>query len=39
VLHTFEGPVRVFAEELLDSDRFGTGGHVRVDWLAQYRPK
>jgi len=27
-----EGPVRVFAEELLDSDRFGRRA-VRVDWL------
>jgi len=26
VLHTFEGPVRVFAEALLDSDEFGPAG-------------
>jgi predicted O-methyltransferase YrrM len=39
VLHTFEGPVRVFAEDLLDSDQFGpTGMCGSIGW-AQYRPQ
>jgi MMP 1-O-methyltransferase len=38
VLHTFEGPVRVFAEELLDSDRFGPAGLCGSIGWAQYRP-
>jgi len=37
VLHTFEGPVRVFAEELLDSDRFGPAGLCGSIGWAQYR--
>jgi len=38
VLHTFEGPVRVFAEELLDSDKFGPAGLCGSIGWAQYRP-
>jgi hypothetical protein len=38
VLHTFEGPVRVFAEELLDSDKFGPVGLCGSIGWAQYRP-
>jgi hypothetical protein len=38
VLHTFEGPVRVFAEELLDSDEFGAAGLCGSIGWAQYRP-
>jgi len=39
VLHAFEGPVRVFAEELLASDLFGpTGMCGSIGW-AQYRPQ
>ncbi len=38
VLHTFEGPVRVFAEELLDSDSFGPAGLCGSIGWAQYRP-
>lgn len=38
VLHTFEGPVRVFAEDLLDSDEFGPAGLCGSIGWAQYRP-
>jgi predicted O-methyltransferase YrrM len=38
VLHTFEGPVRVFAEELLASDDFGPAGLCGSIGWAQYRP-
>jgi hypothetical protein len=38
VLHSFEGPVRVFAEELLDSDEFGLAGLCGSIGWAQYRP-
>jgi len=38
VLHTFEGPVRVFAEELLDSNEFGPAGLCGSIGWAQYRP-
>lgn len=38
VLHTFEGPVRVFAEELLGSDDFGPAGVCGSIGWAQYRP-
>lgn len=39
VLHTFEGPVRVFAEELLGSDAFGPAGLCgSIGWV-QYRPE
>lgn len=39
VLHTFEGPVRVFAEELLGSDAFGPAGVCGSIGWAQYRPR
>jgi hypothetical protein len=38
VLHAFEGPVRVFAEELLASDAFGPAGVCGSIGWAQYRP-
>jgi hypothetical protein len=38
VLHTFEGPVRVFAEDVLDSDDFGPAGLCGSIGWAQYRP-
>ena len=39
VLHSFEGPVRVFAEELLASDEFGPAGLCGSIGWAQYRPQ
>ncbi len=39
VLHTFEGPVRVFAEEVLASDLFGAAGLCGSIGWAQYRPR
>jgi predicted O-methyltransferase YrrM len=37
-LNTFEGPIRVFVEDVLRSDRFGACGFVHsVSW-AQFRP-
>ncbi len=39
VLHTFEGPVRVFVEELLASDAFGPAGLCGSIGWAQYRPR
>ena len=38
VLHSFEGPVRVFAEEVLASDEFGPAGLCGSIGWAQYRP-
>jgi hypothetical protein len=38
VLHSFEGPVRVFVEEVLDSDQFGPAGVCGSIGWAQYRP-
>ena len=38
VLHAFEGPVRVFADELLASDAFGPAGVCGSIGWAQYRP-
>lgn len=38
VLHSFEGPVRVFVEELLGSDDFGPAGVCGSIGWAQYRP-
>ncbi len=38
VLHSFEGPVRVFVEELLGSDQFGPAGVCGSIGWAQYRP-
>lgn len=37
-LHTFEGPIRVFVEELLASDDFGPAGLCGSIAWAQYRP-
>jgi hypothetical protein len=39
VLHTFEGPVRVFVEDLLASDQFGPAGLCGSIGWAQYRPR
>jgi hypothetical protein len=39
VLHAFEGPVRVFAEELLESDEFGPAGLCGSIGWAQFRPR
>ena len=39
VLHTFEGPIRVFVEELLGSDDFGPAGLCGSIGWAQYRPE
>ncbi|MFN2571118.1 MAG: class I SAM-dependent methyltransferase [Gemmatimonadales bacterium] len=38
VLHTYEGPIRVFIEELLSSDQFGPAGLCGSIGWAQYRP-
>jgi len=38
VLHAFEGPIRVFVEELLDSNDFGPAGLCGSIGWAQYRP-
>lgn len=38
VLHSFEGPVRVFAEVVLASDAFGPAGLCGSIGWAQYRP-
>jgi hypothetical protein len=38
VLHTYEGPVRVFVEEILHSDGFGAAGVCGSIGWAQYRP-
>ena len=37
-LHEFEGPIRVFVEEILRSDRFGAAGLFGSIGWAQYRP-
>jgi len=39
VLHTFEGPIRVFVEEVLASDDFGPAGLCGSIGWAQYRPR
>lgn len=39
VLHEFEGPVRVFVEEVLQSDAFGPAGFSGSIGWAQYRPR
>jgi len=39
VLHTFEGPIRVFVEELLASDDFGPAGLCGSIGWAQNRPR
>ena len=38
VLHSFEGPIRVFVEELLASDDFGPAGVCGSIGWGQYRP-
>jgi hypothetical protein len=38
-LHEFEGPIRVFVEEMLQSDQFGPAGFLHTIGWAQYRPK
>ena len=37
-LHEFEGPIRVFVEEMLRSDKFGPAGLLHSIGWAQYRP-
>jgi len=37
-LHEFEGPIRVFVEELLESDSFGPAGFLHTIGWAQYLP-
>lgn len=37
-LNAFEGPIRVFVEEILRSDRFGPAGFVHSIAWSQYRP-
>jgi hypothetical protein len=37
-LHEFEGPIRVFVEEVLRSDQFGPAGFFHTIGWAQYRP-
>jgi predicted O-methyltransferase YrrM len=37
-LHLFSGPIRVFVEEVLRSDRFGAAGFVGSIAWAQFRP-
>ncbi len=39
VLHTFDGPIRVFAEAILPSDDFGPAGVCGSIGWAQYRPR
>jgi len=38
-LHEFEGPIRVFVEEILRSDRFGTAGLFRSIGWARFCPR
>ena len=37
-LHEFDGPLRVFVEQVLESDRFGAAGFSGSIGWAQYRP-
>jgi predicted O-methyltransferase YrrM len=37
-LHLFSGPIRVFADDVLSSDRFGAAGFVGSIAWAQFRP-
>jgi hypothetical protein len=39
VLHSFEGPIRVFVEDVLRSDRYGPAGFCGSIGWAQYRPR
>ena len=38
-LHEFAGPIRVFVEDMLRSDRFGAAGFVNSIAWAQFRPE
>src|SRR5207245_10647818 len=38
VLHNFAGPIRVFVEDVLQSDRYGPAGFCGSIGWAQYRP-
>jgi hypothetical protein len=38
-LHEFEGPIRVFVEQMLRSDKFGPAGLLHTIGWAQYRPR
>ena len=38
-LHEFAGPIRVFVEEVLRSDRYGAAGFVQSIAWAQFRPE
>ncbi|HUI42262.1 MAG TPA: class I SAM-dependent methyltransferase [Terriglobia bacterium] len=38
-LHEFEGPIRVFVENMLRSDAFGPAGFLHTIGWAQYRPR
>jgi len=38
-LHEFAGPIRVFVEDVLRSDRFGAAGFVQSIAWAQFRPQ
>ena len=38
-LHEFEGPIRVFVEDILRSDRFGPAAFFHTIAWAQYRPR
>jgi len=38
-LHEFSGPIRVFVEEMLRSDRFGAAGFVNSIAWSQFRPE
>ncbi len=38
-LHEFEGPIRVFVEDVLRSDEFGPAGFLHTIGWAQYRPR
>jgi hypothetical protein len=39
VLHEFEGPVRVFVEDILRGDQFGAAGLLHTIGWAQYSPR
>lgn len=38
-LHAYEGPIRVFVEQILRSDRFGPAGFVQSVAWGQFRPE
>jgi hypothetical protein len=38
-LNAFPGPIRIFVEEILRSDRFGPAGFVQSTAWAQFRPE